>query len=428
MNEADEFETWPPLPTSSLPLPKSVRHIVPRRGYVMSCFVWTCQLGMVVEDILDMDRPGLPPGTDPRLVDNSLQDVEETIRRADALSARLDVWRKSLPRNIDVDVMAHNGVSPFPHHVVGVSWYYTAQILLLSRFIKRRHMSFPPTEAEAEFSKRAHRTCSAAAEAVVELLAYLDRHKLLNHTSSDIIHILSLATLFEAFDSSDSDPALADRAKMNFAQCCIWLRDCSASWPAASAHKLFFEGLIQGGLKLSSADMPEGVGVSPDTATSPPLPEGLRAVGRNLSTSERDLPRVSLPPTGISNLFQLPQFYWNHLTGGVGGGMSGPGAGGMAFDMTHLSPEAAAGVIPDWQTPSYEGQAGGGGRGNGFGVEGQALGGFAPSDPPSAGFSWDQPIDGGPMLGNVGNVQNTNDQAAIYSALMSFMVEAAKSH
>lgn len=418
MNEADEFETWPPLPTSSLPLPRSVRHIVPRRGYVMSCFVWTCQLGMVVEDILDMDRPGLPPGTDPRLVDNSLQERDETIRRAETLSNRLDVWRSTIPRSIDVNLMAQNGISPFPHHVVGVSWYYTAQILLLSRFIKRRNSPFPPTEAEAEFSKRAHRTCSGAAEAVVELLAYLDRHKLLNHTSADIIHILSLATLFEAFDSSDTDQALADRAKMNFAQCCIWLRDCSASWPAASAHKLFFEGLIQGGLKLSSADMPDGVAMSPDTATSPPLPEGLRAVGRNLSTSERDLPRVSLPPTGISSLFQLPQFYWNHLTNG------GP-MPSMGLDMNLLSPDATTSVLPDWHTPTDYGSSGGG---RGFGVDG--MGGFAVSDPPSTGnFSWGTPMDGAP-LGNAaaGNMQGTADQAAIYSALMSFMVEAAKSH
>ncbi|CAK9784722.1 unnamed protein product [Cutaneotrichosporon oleaginosum] len=400
MSEADEFETWPPLPTSSLPLPKSVRHIVPRRGYVMSCFVWTCQLGMVVEDILDMDRPGLPPGTDPRIVDNSLQDRDELIRRAETLSNRLDVWRSTIPRSIDVDVMVQSNVSPFPHHVVGVSWYYTAQILLLSRFIKRRSM-LPPTEAEAEFSKRAHRTCSAAAEAVVELLAYLDRHKLLNHTSADIIHILSLATLFEAFDSSDADQALADRAKMNFAQCCIWLRDCSASWPAASAHKLFFEGLIQGGLKLSG-DAPVG---SPEVATSPSLPEGLRAVGRNLSTSERDLPRVSLPQGGISNLFQLPQLYWNHLTNQ----MPVPNLG---LDL--LSPDAAGSVLPEWQTPES------------FSVNGRFDGmGFAPSDPPSTGgtgpgaFGWEPPMDPNPQ---------GSDQAAIYSALMSFMVEAAKSH
>ncbi|BEI86712.1 hypothetical protein CcaverHIS002_0700580 [Cutaneotrichosporon cavernicola] len=404
MNEADEFETWPPLPTSSLPLPKSVRHIVPRRGYVMSCFVWTCQLGMVVEDILDMDRPGLPPGTDPRIIDNNLQDRDDLIRRAETLSNRLDVWRSNIPRSIDVDVMVQNNVSPFPHHVVGVSWYYTAQILLLSRFIQRRSM-LPPTEAEAEFSKHAHRTCSGAAEAVVDLLAYLDRHKLLSHTSADIIHILSLATLFEAFDSSDADQALAERAEMNFAQCCIWLRDCSASWPAASAHKLFFEGLIQGGLKLSG----DKAISSPEVATSPSLPEGLRAVGRNLSTTERDLPHVSMAPAGMSNLFQLPQFYWNHLTN------SGP-MPNLGMDL--LSPDAPGGVLTEWRTPDSGFNMTSNGRFDGMG--------FAPSDPPSTGgtgpgnFSWDPPMDQNP--------QSSADQAAIYSALMSFMVEAAKSH
>lgn len=75
-------------------------------------------------------------------------------------------------------------------------WYYTAQILLLSRFIQRRSGQYA-NRNDVEFPKYAHAECSKAAEVVVDLLALLDRHKLLGHTSADIIHILSLATLFE---------------------------------------------------------------------------------------------------------------------------------------------------------------------------------------------------------------------------------------
>lgn len=66
---------------------------------------------------------------------------------------------------------------------------------------------------------------------------------------------------------------MANRAKLNFSQCCLWMRDLSRSWPPASSHRIFFEGckcyryydsralakvdrrlsstVIQGGLELS---------------------------------------------------------------------------------------------------------------------------------------------------------------------------------
>lgn len=116
MNEADEFETWPPLPTSSLPLPRSVRHIVPRRGYVMSCFVWTCQLGMIVEDILDMDIYGPPPGTDPSFYSSR---EEDPVQVAERLSNRLHSWKNALPPHLHIDMDSKQ--SPFPHHIVGYS-------------------------------------------------------------------------------------------------------------------------------------------------------------------------------------------------------------------------------------------------------------------------------------------------------------------
>lgn len=48
-----------------------------------------------------------------------------------------------------------------------------------------------------EFTLRAHQECSESSEAFVELLAHLDRHKLLGQVSVDLIHMLGLVTLFE---------------------------------------------------------------------------------------------------------------------------------------------------------------------------------------------------------------------------------------
>jgi len=44
-----------------------------------------------------------------------------------------------------------------------------------------------------------------------------------------------------AFDMTNTDTDVAARAKEDFTQCCAWLRHFSSMWPAASAHKLFFE-------------------------------------------------------------------------------------------------------------------------------------------------------------------------------------------
>jgi hypothetical protein len=87
------------------------------------------------------------------------------------------------------------------------------------------------------------------------MLHHLERHGLLHQLSSDVIHILSLATLFQgmtvvacrnawlipAFDSSDPDPSISLTAKADFERCCRWLKEFSGSWSAASSHKLFLE-------------------------------------------------------------------------------------------------------------------------------------------------------------------------------------------
>lgn len=260
--EADEFEMWPPLPTSLAPMPPSVRYIVPRRGYIMSCFVWTCRLGMIVEDVLDMDTQGPPAPTEPfdhRFLTSRPGANRDPVAIAEKLSELLEAWRGSLPPILEVDMDPN--VSPMPHHIVGLAvrwftpaprvadtqWYHTAMILLHSRFIQGRGSGGFSESNDDELSARTHEICSKSAEACVNLLAHLDRHKLLVQVSADLIHILSLATLVEAFDAGGADEERAHRAKVNFAQCCIWLRGISSNWPAASSHKVFFEGREWGG-------------------------------------------------------------------------------------------------------------------------------------------------------------------------------------
>jgi len=155
---------------------------------------------MVVENILDLDvvGPPVPQDSNPwvqQFTMSLMEDRGEAIARAERISAQLEGWRNALPQHLDVDMSPN--VSPLPHHIVGLAWYHSAQILLHSRFIKRRGLFPGGDKAEEELAARTHVTCSKAAESVIELLAHLDRHRLLSQTSSDVIHILSLATLFE---------------------------------------------------------------------------------------------------------------------------------------------------------------------------------------------------------------------------------------
>jgi hypothetical protein len=106
---------------SSAPLPKSVRHVVPRRGYVVSCFVWTCRLAMIVEEILSLQAQGPPISTDPW--DQQFAARQKTAKdqwqAAEELSQQLKLWRQSLPRHLDVNPTSR--ISPLPHHVVGLA-------------------------------------------------------------------------------------------------------------------------------------------------------------------------------------------------------------------------------------------------------------------------------------------------------------------
>jgi hypothetical protein len=119
-SEADEFETWPPQIASSAPLPRSVVKITPRRGYVMSYFVWTLRLAMIVEDILDVDITG-PPISEPwdQQFADSLKFRHHTVRRAEDIAEQLEIWRKHMPPQLEVDQAP--SLSPLPHHVIGLA-------------------------------------------------------------------------------------------------------------------------------------------------------------------------------------------------------------------------------------------------------------------------------------------------------------------
>jgi hypothetical protein len=171
------------------------------------------------------------------------------------------------------------------------------------------------------------------------------------------------------------------------------------------------------------------------------MPDGLRAIGRNLSVSG-PAPKTCLPPLGVSSWFQLPQFYWNHLTNAIPGGSvqlptQPQSLDASTFEFILGSPEAKMGMgLPDWSAnndgrSSFGGHAGGGG-GKMMNVDHQP---HQSSQSPS--MPWDPSIEHhSTMTSATGTASmgstllpgpQPSDQTAIYSALMSFMVEAAKS-
>ncbi|WVQ68308.1 uncharacterized protein L199_006515 [Kwoniella botswanensis] len=453
IEELEEYETWPPPNLSATGYIHRDTHIIPRKGYVMSCFAWTCRLGMIVEDILDLDTSCPAP-----LNDWDREFFERTpIVDVNVISDRLSRWREALPSNLNVDT--NSNLAPLPHHAVGIAWYHTSCILLHSRFIKRtKHgndLSLSPLVATAASNTYSHshlarQICSEAAQANIEILSCLDKYQLLKVASSDVLHMLSLTALFEAFETTNSDIQSANLAKTNFAQCCKWLRDFSSSWPAASSHRLFFEGLIKGGLKMATtpsgplsaheqhssvtaqtgrrdsghSDLP----LQPEAIPTPTTPDGLRSIRRNLSISEDESNRddqlqilsetatavSGFNPTstvlggtmGISSspsaLFQLPQIYWNSLNTSTNAasnhGSSWDPLNNFDFDSTNaLGAEMTTGVsVPYEETPALN-------------------------------TEWQLPFNSGrepgqdPMLAS-GSDPNT----VVQSALMAFMMQAAR--
>jgi hypothetical protein len=146
------------------------------------------------------------------------------------------------------------------------------------------------------------------------------------------------------------------------------------------------------------------------------MPEGLRVVGRNLSTSNIAPSRPRAPPTGLDlpgpagSLFQMPHFYWNHLNA-VDPQPAIDESGVMDFNFA--SPDMAMRTI-DWVDPRL------------------ATGMSAPDQSQSqretmapASMNWqngtypDQTLSGGGGSGG-----NGADNEGVYMALMSYMTAA----
>ncbi|OXB38001.1 hypothetical protein J007_02228 [Cryptococcus neoformans] len=439
INEVDELEAWPPLPMSSAPLPQSVRHVNPKRGYVMSCFVWTCRMAMLVEEILDLEMEG------PNLQRSSewwdRQFSEEAGQRRhlgqerERIAKQLSLWKQSLPSWLDVNTKSE--ASPLPHHVVGVTWYHTSRILLYSRFLRRHPVASSPIAGEDD-TRAFHAICSDAAQAVVDLLSMLDKHRLLQQVSSDIIHLLSLTTLFEAYDSVSSDPALANRAKINFSQCCLWLREFSSSWASASAHRVFFEGLIRGGLHLSSPeDNQQGTEDQNAGQIEPPpfIEDGLRAVQQQFASNATQqtytIPTLMENPTDLApvNLFQLPQYYWNHLSVNDSDAIQFPDPLTPERDSINLQfiqssepnhPPATSPIIQLNHLPSDSATSVSANKNVRVRWDPRPSGETRPAGVIES--MKDVRVEGEHFVNSMGGV----DQNAIYSALMTYMVDAIK--
>nr|XP_019043789.1 hypothetical protein I302_07059 [Kwoniella bestiolae CBS 10118]OCF22719.1 hypothetical protein I302_07059 [Kwoniella bestiolae CBS 10118] len=457
--ELEEYETWPPPVLSATGHNHRYAHITPRKGYVMSCFAWTCRLGMIVEDILDLDTSYPAP-----INDWDMEFFGRTpISDVDAVSVRLNKWKEALPRNLDVDTKLNK--APLPHHAVGIAWFHTSRILLHSRLINRakhqNNASCSPMLATSASNPHmnalsARQICSEAAQSNIDILTCLDRYQLLKVASSDVLHMLSLTALFEAFETTNSEIQSADLAKTNFAQCCKWLRDFSSSWPAASSHRLFFEGLIKGGLKMATTTGKKPAGnlrpecrvpasrsvghnstssslPQPDSPSTPTTPDGLRSIRRNLSVHEEEQGRNDQlqllsdtattlsgfdPSMGVINgsmgmtsspsaLFQLPQIYWNSLNTNTNtaANISNPLWDSM-IDFEFGSTNDLDGELAS--------------SGNAASARTTNTGTLADTD-------WQIPFDHetGPsqelMSGN-----NSNPDTSVQSALMAFMMQAAR--
>jgi hypothetical protein len=178
---------------------------------------------------------------------------------------------------------------------------------------------------------------------------------------------------------------------------------------------------------------------------SPSMPEGLRVMGRHLSSRVPPTPfatdsaPVSTPGSATGpNLFQLPQFYWNHLTtiGEPGASTSAdPVIDAPVWDWDSVTPGTSDVPLPlEWRPPSTAGSAANPpsnmtNPGTNGSVNGAASGtdGPTPTAPASVpavpeGFTIPTDWQGAGLIPPNGAA----DQAAIYAALMSYMVEATK--
>lgn len=180
--------------------------------------------------------------------------------------------------------------------------------------------------------------------------------------------------------------------------------------------------VIQGGSQLSSASGQRNsmtpLTESPSDAVSSSLPEGLQAVRRNLSVADA----ARHDPSGPSAMLALPQYYWNVLSAGntapVPNGIfteQSPWQGSNDFGMSQIDPTLSG---DDWQGSGY------------------------PPQPNSAALDQSSQMMDTIFSDNTNDVvdwglfdlpagsstpgSHVHDPAAISSALMAFMANAAK--
>jgi hypothetical protein len=199
LTEMDELETWPPLPITSAPRPLSVRDIKPRRGHVISAFVWTCRLAMIVENILELDLQG-PPASDAfdqRFKVDGIQRLEESI------ASQLQDFCGALPPFLNLDLQSD--IPPLPQVAILISvspafrstlnqWHATATILFYSRYIQSRSNGLGQSSL---LHSQAYTLCAEAADKTINTIRQLDRHGLLQEACADFLYIISLTALFE---------------------------------------------------------------------------------------------------------------------------------------------------------------------------------------------------------------------------------------
>lgn len=119
VDEMDELEMWPPLAVTSAPVPLSVGNVRPRRGHVISAFVWTCRLAMIVENILDLEWQGPPAieSFDARFREETLS--VQSDRQEGIIAGQLGDFRSLLPRHLDLDT--NSSLAPLPQVAIMIA-------------------------------------------------------------------------------------------------------------------------------------------------------------------------------------------------------------------------------------------------------------------------------------------------------------------
>lgn len=129
ISEADEFEFWPP------PSAYTARHTNPGaqpvQSRIISAFNSTCQLGLIVEKILDLEAEGPRLGPHVTVVmsesdgetgseeDIAKRNAENALRQRHPLARELGGWYNALPDQLRIDVDCSK--LPLTHLVVNLA-------------------------------------------------------------------------------------------------------------------------------------------------------------------------------------------------------------------------------------------------------------------------------------------------------------------